>query len=81
MTLGKSWLSTFIVQVFGIHSFDFSSEGRAASQYDSFSGKMVLKRSCVSGTGEHSTLHIYCSGLLEDRALSHSPRRQSFQQM
>ena len=51
---------------------------RPLRQYDSFSGRMFLKKLCVSDTGEDSALHINCSGLRETRALSSSARRQSF---
>ena len=52
--------------------------GRASSHYDSFSGKMVLKRLFVSDSGKTLALHIHCSVLLGYRALSHSSKRESF---
>ena len=52
---------------------------KALSQYNSFIGKMVLKRLCISDTGEHC-LYVHCSGLLGDRALSHSPRHRTSSQ-
>ena len=30
---------------------------RASSQYDSFSGKMVMKRTCIGDTGEDCSTH------------------------
>ena len=50
---------------------------RALNPYDSFSGMMVLEKPFVSDTGEDSSLQslIRSQG---GRALSHSPRRQSF---
>ena len=53
MTLGKPWFCTFTVEV---------SWETALSQYSSFSDMMALKRLCVSDAGEHSALHIDCSG-------------------
>ena len=40
---------------------------------------MVLKRPCISDTGECSALHIHCSGLPGDRALSCFLGRQCFE--
>ena len=43
---------------------------RASSQYDSFSGKMVLKRPFLSDTGKTLALHLQCVGVPGDRALN-----------
>ena len=58
MTLGKPWLFTFIVQV---------SWEMASSQYDSWSGKIVLKRLFIGDTQEALALQIHCLGLWETR--------------
>ena len=63
MTLVKFQLCTYIFQV---------SEDIALSHclYSSFNGNMVLKRLCISDTGEPLAVHIHCSVLLGDRGSS-----------
>ena len=62
MTLGKARLCMLLLGSWG---------DTASSQYDSFGGKMVLKRPFFGDTGEASALYIHSSGLfLGDRAWS-----------
>ena len=66
---GEASVCTFIVQVsWGIELQTVLPGDRNLSQYDSFSGKMVLKRLCIGDTGEDSAECSHCSGLLGDRA-------------
>ena len=59
-------MSIFIVEVFGKDSVEWFSRQRIWSQYDNFSGKIVLKGNFISDSGKApSSLHFHCSGLRE----------------
>ena len=63
------------VAVVGGTGEDFASLFRClgdggSSRYDSFSGKMVLKRPFIGDLGEALSLYVHCSDLLGDKASS-----------
>ena len=64
MTGWKPGLCTFIVKASWRTVLQaILPGGIASSKYDSFSGKMFLKRLCIGNTGKVSTVHICCLGL------------------
>ena len=62
-----SWKGhSFVTMKTSLHVHSALLGDGALGQYDSFSGKLILKRPFITDTGEALALQIHCLGLLGD---------------